>query len=90
VPVGGRSAVEGALEARAKVLQRVHIAAFVDAGAVYSSSFPDFTGDYLVGAGAGVRYLSTIGPIRLDVASPLEKRPTDASYQVYISLGQPF
>ncbi len=90
VPIGGRSAVEGALEARAKVLRRVQIAAFVDAGAVYSSSFPDFTGDYLVGAGAGVRYLSTIGPIRLDVATPLEKRPTDASYQVYISLGQPF
>lgn len=90
VPIGGRSAVEGALEARARILSRIQLAAFVDAGAVYSASFPDFTGDYLVGAGAGVRYLSTIGPIRLDVATPLEKRPTDSSYQLYISLGQPF
>ncbi len=90
VPVGGRSAVEAAVEARARILRRVEIAAFADAGAVYAESFPDFNGDYLVGAGLGVRYLSTIGPIRLDVATPLEKRPTDRDFQFYISLGQPF
>lgn len=89
-PIGGRSAVEAAIEARARVFNRIELAAFVDAGAVYSSSFPDFAGDYLVGAGGGVRYLSTIGPIRLDFAVPLEKRPTDRDFQVYISLGQPF
>lgn len=90
VPIGGRSAVEAALEARALVFKHVQLAAFVDAGAVYFESFPDFTGDYLVGAGVGVRYLSTIGPIRFDVGLPLEKRPTDRDFQVYISLGQPF
>lgn len=90
VPIGGRSAVEAAIEARAIIVKRVQLAAFVDAGAVYSESFPNFTGDYLVGAGIGVRYLSTIGPLRLDVAAPLEKRPTDRNFQIYISLGQPF
>ena len=90
VPTGGRSAVEAAIETRARILKRVEIAAFADAGAVNSESFPDFTGDYLVGAGIGVRYLSTIGPIRLDIATPLEKRPTDRAFQFYISLGQPF
>lgn len=90
VPIGGRSAVEAAIETRARVMKRVQLAAFVDAGAVYSTSFPDFMGDYLVGAGLGVRYLSTIGPIRLDAAVPLEKRPTDRDFQIYISLGQPF
>lgn len=90
VPIGGRSAVEAAIEARMRVLNRVQVAAFADAGAVYSESFPDFTGDYLVGAGIGVRYLSTIGPIRLDAAVPLEKRATDRDFQFYISLGQPF
>ncbi len=90
VPIGGRSAVEGAVEARAKIFGPLQFAAFVDAGAVYSESFPDFVGDYLVGAGAGARYLSPIGPIRLDVAFPLERRPSDRSFQFYISLGQPF
>lgn len=90
VPIGGRSAVEAALEARARILKRVEIAAFADAGAVYAESFPDFVGDYLVGAGGGVRYLSSIGPIRLDFAVPLEKRATDRDFQFYVSLGQPF
>ncbi|MEZ5921757.1 MAG: BamA/TamA family outer membrane protein [Parvularculaceae bacterium] len=90
VPIGGRSAVEFALEARAKVYGPFQIAAFSDAGAVYDQPFPNFTGDYLVGAGLGVRYFSPIGPIRLDFAIPLEKRPTDRSFQIYISLGQPF
>lgn len=90
VPIGGRSAVEAAIEARAKIFGPFQVAAFTDAGAVYSSSFPDFDGDYLVGAGGGLRYLSSIGPIRLDVAVPLEKRPTDRGFQFYISLGQPF
>jgi translocation and assembly module TamA len=89
-PIGGRSAVEASVEARAKVFGPIQLAVFADAGAVYSESFPDFTGDYLVGAGGGVRYLTPIGPIRLDVALPLEKRPTDRGFQFYISLGQPF
>jgi translocation and assembly module TamA len=90
VPIGGRSAVEAALEARAKIIGPFQIAAFADAGAVYSESFPDFAGDYLVGAGGGLRYLSAIGPIRFDAAFPLERRPTDPGFQFYISLGQPF
>ena len=90
VPIGGRSAVEAAVETRAKIFGPFQVAAFADAGAVFSASFPDFDGDYLVGAGGGVRYLSPIGPIRLDVAVPLEKRPTDRGFQFYISLGQPF
>lgn len=90
VPIGGRSAVEAAIEARAIAFGRVQFAAFADAGAVYAGGLPDFTGDYLVGAGVGVRYLSPIGPIRVDVATPLDKRPTDRNFQLYISLGQPF
>lgn len=90
LPIGGRSAVEAAIEARAKVFGPLQVAGFVDAGAVYSESFPDFDGDYLVGAGGGLRYLSSIGPVRFDVGLPLERRPTDRRFQFYISLGQPF
>ncbi len=89
-PVGGRSRIEGAFEARVKVIKNLQFAAFVDAGSVSSKSLPDFTDDYFVGYGAGVRYLTPIGPIRADIAFPLEKRPTDSSFQLYIALGQPF
>jgi translocation and assembly module TamA len=37
-----------------------------------------------------VRYFSAIGPLRLDIAIPLNKREVDDSFQFYISLGQAF
>lgn len=89
-PIGGRSVIEGAFEARVRVFRNIQLAGFLDAGAVSASTLPDFGGDYLVGAGGGVRYLSPVGPIRVDVAFPLDKRETDRGFQLYISLGQPF
>lgn len=89
-PIGGRSRIETAFEARVKVIKNLQFAAFVDAGSVSTKSLPDFTDNYFVGYGAGVRYLTPIGPIRADIAFPLEKRPTDSSFQLYIALGQPF
>jgi translocation and assembly module TamA len=47
--------------------------------------------DLFWGAGVGLRYYTPIGPIRLDVAFPLEKREDiDDSFQIYISIGQAF
>ena len=43
-----------------------------------------------VAAGAGVRYFSPIGPLRLDVGVPLNPRDADDTFQVYISIGQAF
>jgi translocation and assembly module TamA len=48
-----------------------------------------------VGAGAGVRYYTPLGPLRVDVAVPLQRRNgTDGvkgdSFEVYIGLGQAF
>ncbi|MBI1393385.1 MAG: BamA/TamA family outer membrane protein [Alphaproteobacteria bacterium] len=90
IPIGGRSVVEAALETRYKVTSSIQAAAFIDAGTVSSQSTPDIAGDYLVGAGVGARYLSAIGPLRVDFALPLERRSSDRAWQLYISLGQPF
>ena len=46
--------------------------------------------DIRIGAGVGVRYLTGFGPLRLDVAVPLNPRPTDNFVAVYVSLGQAF
>jgi len=49
-----------------------------------------------IGAGVGVRYYTPIGPIRLDVAVPVNATASDrqvpgyGSFQVYIGLGQAF
>ena len=60
-----------------------------DAGQVSSASAP-FAGKLRVGVGAGVRYYTSIGPIRLDVAVPVDKVPGDDSFELYIGLGEAF
>jgi translocation and assembly module TamA len=49
-----------------------------------------FSGNWHAGAGAGARYYTPIGPIRLDVAVPLNKLPGGDSFEVYVGIGQAF
>ncbi len=89
-PSGGASIVEGAAEIRYKLTDTLGVVGFVDAGKVDESPTPEF-GDFSIGAGVGVRYYSSFGPLRLDVATPLtDKGNADSSYQIYISIGQAF
>ncbi len=90
-PVGGRSVLEGGAEFRFRFLKSFGAVTFIEAGGVFDSGFPDFETDVLAGAGAGLRYYSPIGPLRLDVAAPLDRRTgIDDAFQLYISLGQAF
>ncbi len=91
-PLGGRSLVEFSLEARVRTGffgGNLGIVPFVDAGNVYRSSTPDFSG-LRYGAGLGVRYYSDFGPIRIDVGTPINPQPGDSRIAVYVSLGQAF
>ena len=91
-PVGGRSLVEVSAEARigtGLMDGAISIVPFVDAGSVGLDPVPDFdTVKY--GAGIGVRYDTGFGPLRLDVAFPLNPGPNDNWVAVYVALGQAF
>ncbi len=87
-PVGGRSINEFALEARYR-FGNFGIVPFVDAGNAYESTFPKFS-DLKFGAGIGARYYTNFGPLRIDVATPLNPRPGDGKIALYISIGQAF
>jgi len=89
-PLGGRSVVEVGAEARFRVFGDFGIVPFIEGGNVYDSSLPEFGGRYLWSAGLGLRYFTPIGPVRLDVAVPLNPRDEDDSFQFYVSLGQAF
>ncbi|MFC3641473.1 autotransporter assembly complex protein TamA [Aquibium oceanicum] len=88
--VGGRSLIEGSAELRARVTESIGVVGFVDAGYVGAESFPEFDEDVRVGVGAGVRYLTGLGPIRLDVAVPLDPRAGDPDVAFYVGIGQAF
>lgn len=87
---GGRSLIEGSAELRAKVTKSIGVVAFVDAGYVGAESFPDFEEDLKIGAGVGLRYLTGLGPIRLDAAVPLDPGKDDPSFAFYVGIGQAF
>jgi len=88
-PIGGRSLTEFSIEARVKAFGNFGVVPFLDAGNIYTSPLPRFTG-LQYGAGLGVRYYSNFGPIRLDVGTPLNPQPGDSRIAVYVSLGQAF
>jgi translocation and assembly module TamA len=89
IPVGGTAITAGGLEFRQRFYSSWGAVAFVDAGQV-SASLKPLHSDVRVGAGAGARYYTPIGPIRFDIAVPVGRRPGEDSFEVYIGLGQAF
>ncbi len=89
-PLGGRSFQEINLEARFRVTKSFGIVPFLDGGMVYKDECPKLFQDLQWAAGIGFRYYTSIGPIRFDVAVPLNKKSGDNGYQFYISIGQAF
>ena len=106
-PIGGTAIRAGSLELRQRFGTNFGAAVFVDAGEVTANldSVPDAVRDsYRIGAGAGVRYYTPIGPIRFDVALPTKRRRAtcapstispppacgDDAFEIYIGLGQAF
>ncbi len=88
-PEGGTAIDAATVEFRQHVGKHFGVVPFVDLGQVSASGKP-FTGTLRVGAGVGARYYTGIGPIRLDLAVPLNKSPGSGSFALYIGLGEAF
>ncbi|HWT14017.1 MAG TPA: BamA/TamA family outer membrane protein [Allosphingosinicella sp.] len=87
-PIGGRSLAEFALEARVR-WRDFGIVPFFDGGNISTSPWPRFD-NLRFGAGIGLRYHTRFGPIRVDVATPVNPQSGDPRIAVYVSLGQAF
>jgi translocation and assembly module TamA len=88
-PIGGTAITAGSVELRQRFGASWGAAVFVDAGQV-SASLKAVAGEFSIGTGVGLRYYTPIGPIRLDIAVPTHREPTDDAFEVYIGLGQAF
>jgi translocation and assembly module TamA len=88
-PTGGLSYVEGSLEMRFSYTDTIGIVPFVDVGTVSVTEYPDFS-EIKAGAGIGLRYLTPLGPLRIDGAIPLNRGPGDPSFGIYAGIGQAF
>ena len=88
-PTGGTAVSAATVEIRQRFLEHWGAAAFVDIGQASGNGTP-FSANWHAGAGAGVRYFTPIGPIRLDIAVPLHRQPGGDTLEVYIGIGQAF
>ena len=90
-PLGGDSIFDFGSELRFQVTEMIGLVAFLDGGNVYDKQFPALNDGLLFGAGLGARVKTPVGPLRVDVATPLDRRPgVDSPFQIYISMGQAF
>lgn len=87
--IGGRSFVGFSGELRARVTEKISLVGFADTGYIGAESIYDGTGEWHAGAGLGLRYDTTVGPLRLDVAGPIGGETGDG-VQIYIGIGQAF
>lgn len=89
IPEGGTTIQVADLELRQRVGTNFGFVVFVDGGGVGQSSRP-LSGVFRVGVGTGVRYYTSIGPIRFDIALPTKRLANDDRFEIYIGLGQAF
>ena len=87
---GGRSFLGVSGELRAGVTDSIDVVGFFDWGYVGEEAIVDFSGNSHSGAGLGIRYNTGIGPIRLDVATPVSGDTDASDFYVYIGIGQAF
>ena len=86
---GGLSFVGLSGELRVKTTSTISAVAFYDAGFVGETSSFSGAGNWQAGAGLGIRYHTSIGPIRVDVGWPVSGDTTGGT-QLYIGIGQAF
>jgi len=77
-------------ELRMLIWRRLSLAAFYDMGSL-TPNYSDVTlASIRNSAGAGLRYNTPVGPVRLDVGFPLDRRPNESKYRVHFTFGYVF
>ncbi|MBK7952087.1 MAG: BamA/TamA family outer membrane protein [Deltaproteobacteria bacterium] len=86
-PLGGRSLIEGSLEARIPVWRNIGAVGFVDFGQVSLERY-DFVPDELrFAAGPGLSYATPIGPISLFAGFPINRQSGEPPWQMHFNIG---
>jgi outer membrane protein assembly complex protein YaeT len=98
LPIGGNTMLEGSSEVRAPLGGKVGVVAFLDYGNVWSRPGHFNPTDLRYAAGPGLRYLTPIGPARVDLGyqlNPIDNlrvngEPQRRQWRVHFSIGQAF
>lgn len=88
-PFGGLAVAEFSGELRWRVTPQWGAVAFID-NAIASDSHAPQIGEMRSAIGIGARYYFDFAPVRIDIATPLDRRDGEPALQIYLSLGQAF
>lgn len=90
-PIGGRSAIYYTFETRFRITESIGVVPFFDLGNVWLDVLPTFHTKWFKSVGLGLRYFTFIGPLRMDIGFPLDRRPgLDNRWRILVSIGQSF
>jgi translocation and assembly module TamA len=87
--IGGDAMFAATAELRWRKSERWGYVAFVDSGYA-ADSIDEAVSDMRTAIGFGVRFYPGFGPVRFDIATPLDRREGEDPVQVYVSIGQSF
>jgi len=98
VPIGGHTMIESSAEMRVPVWRNLSAVVFADAGNVWNNAWDFNLNDLRYDVGPGLRYLTPIGPIRLDFGYQLKRipgllidgKPETHRFRFHFSIGQAF
>jgi outer membrane protein assembly factor BamA len=98
LPLGGLSMLEGSSELRMPLKGKLGAVAFFDYGNVWADSWHFDLGDLHYAVGPGLRYLTPVGPARIDLGyqvNPIDNllvngKPQARRWRVHFSIGQAF
>jgi len=92
VPIGGSEEAILNNEIIFPLVQQIGLkgVVFVDVGNAYSASDGITWDETRLSAGAGVRWLSPIGPLRIELGEPFRTKPGDKKSLLLFSFGGPF
>jgi len=98
IPIGGHTMFESSAELRFPVFGNLSAVVFADAGNVWNNAWDFDFGDLRFDVGPGLRYMTPVGPIRLDLGyqvNPIPGMLVDGKeqsrrFRFHFSIGQAF
>ncbi len=88
--IGGDFLVYNNFELRYLLTDAISTHAFLDIGSVFLRDIGISDNDLRYGTGLGLRYLSPIGPVGIDIGFPLNREEEESSYRLHFSVGSNF
>ncbi len=89
-PTGGNALLLGGAELRYSLTRSFQLATFFDIGNVYPEVRDLSVAELRKSVGLGVRYLTPIGPIRLDYGHKIHRLPGESAGRLHLTIGYAF